>query len=764
MKFNSKANTLKNLKLKNAKIPFFLIFKVLEYSNKKSVILKKIEKTFKGKKIIVRSSCYGEDGIISSMAGKFLSIANINSNSSESELSINKVIMSYKGFESKHNQFIVQEYISNTKCSGVITTNDIDSNAPYININYSNSNKTDIVTSGIENTKSILCFDRTFLKKNIIFNKFPKVIQEIENKFKKKVLDIEFLIDNNNSIYIVQVRDLLIKTEYSTREYSESLKKLKKKIKKLQLPHHSLYGDTTFFGVMPDWNPAEIIGTKPLPLSLSLYQELITNSVWSKNRFDLGYNFPRSNRLMTTFLGTPYVDLRVDFNSWIPKKLNKKISKKLVNYYLAKFKKAKSSHDKIEFDIVFTCFNNNTDNLIKDLKKNNFLNSEIVLIKNFLKEINKNTIDQQEQFLSQSKELNKRIDKINKSKMYYIDKIYWLVEDCKNLGTSSFAGLARSAFLAVDIVNSFVETNIITENEKDKFFSSISTISSKIINDSQKFSKKIFLEKHGHLRPNTYEITSLNYKDGYKLYFNKKKSPQIKKNKFTFTKGQKVEIKKFILKSKLNISVENFILFLKNSIKYRELSKYNFSKAINSIFEVMKFVSKRHLIPIEKISYLRIQTVLDLYYNLSRQNVKKIFYQDIENNYEEFLFNKTVPLPDTIYSGDDIYMFNKDENKINYISQKKISGKVYFLKKLLSNNIKGKIVCITSADPGFDFIFTHKIKGLITMYGGANSHMSIRCMELGIPAAIGVGKAKFDKIIKSNFITIDGLAKKIELV
>ena len=33
---------------------------------------------------------------------------------------------------------------------------------------------------------------------------------------------------------------------------------------------------------MPDWNPAEIIGKKPRPLALSLYQELITNHTWWK--------------------------------------------------------------------------------------------------------------------------------------------------------------------------------------------------------------------------------------------------------------------------------------------------------------------------------------------------------------------------------------------------------------------------------------------------------------------------------------------------
>ena len=54
---------------------------------------------------------------------------------------------------------------------------------------------------------------------------------------------------------------------------------------------------------------------------------------------------------MTTFYGTPYIDIRVDFNSWIPHNLDEKISKKLINFYLNKFKMNNHLHDKVEFKI-----------------------------------------------------------------------------------------------------------------------------------------------------------------------------------------------------------------------------------------------------------------------------------------------------------------------------------------------------------------------------------------------------------------------------
>ena len=65
------------------------------------------------------------------------------------------------------------------------------------------------------------------------------------------------------------------------------------------------------------------------------------------------------------------------------------------------------------------------------------------------------------------------------------------------------------------------------------------------------------------------------------------------------------------------------------------------------------------------------------------------------------------------------------------------------------------IVFIDSADPGYDWLFSIDIKGLVTQYGGVNSHMAIRAAERGIPAAIGIGEYHMQKIAKSSVIEID---------
>ena len=50
----------------------------------------------------------------------------------------------------------------------------------------------------------------------------------------------------------------------------------------------------------------------------------------------------------------------------------------------------------------------------------------------------------------------------------------------------------------------------------------------------------------------------------------------------------------------------------------------------------------------------------------------------------------------------------------------------------------------------YDFIFGYKIKGLITMYGGSNSHMTIRKLELNVTAVIGLGHKRYSEIEINN--------------
>jgi len=79
-------------------------------------------------------------------------------------------------------------------------------------------------------------------------------------------------------------------------------------------------------------------------------------------------------------------------------------------------------------------------------------------------------------------------------------------------------------------------------------------------------------------------------------------------------------------------------------------------------------------------------------------------------------------------------------------------------------DLSGRIVLIEKADPGFDWLFSHNIKGLITQYGGIASHMAIRCAELSLPAAIGCGALVYKFVTESNSIELDCSSRQIRRV
>ena len=144
---------------------------------------------------------------------------------------------------------------------------------------------------------------------------------DLEKKLKNNFLDIEFAVDKKLRPYLFQARNITSNKKWnivSNKLINRNLLKCRLNLLKELKPRKKIFGKSTVFGQMPDWNPAEMIGVKPSLLSLSLYSELITDYIWSVQRENYLYQSVKPNPLMTNFLGCPYIDLRVDFNSFLP--------------------------------------------------------------------------------------------------------------------------------------------------------------------------------------------------------------------------------------------------------------------------------------------------------------------------------------------------------------------------------------------------------------------------------------------------------------
>jgi len=768
---HTKANSLKIINTFNKKlVPKFIYFKKQNFTNNKSKVVEKIKSEFNSD-IIIRSSAKNEDSHLSSNAGHYDSFIVRKKNFCEIEKIISSLI---KKFKNKNDEILVQKFIDKPDITGVLFTKDKDTNSNYYNLSYDKSKKTYLITSGINNPtiKSVTIYKHT----KLLPKKFKKLIQtslDFEKLFKNDRLDIEFIIKKNR-LYILQCRPLLgIKKKVN----SETLEKVKinliKKFKKINIKNETLAGKKTILSNMSDWNPAEIIGKKPSNLSLSLYSELITNSIWAKQRYNYGYKDVRPNKLMLNIAGSPYIDLRVDFNSFLPSKLNKEISEKIINYQINQINKKPYLHDKVEFEVVNTCYDFNLEERINKIP---ITQSEKKIYTKELFELTNNILNPKNKFFKNEiikiDNLKKRIDLIKKSNLSHIQKIHYFINDCKNLGTLPFAGIARCAFISKSILDSLVYRKLLSKNDLEKFYLSINTVS-KDINSEFKKAKKSknfseFINNYGHLRPSTYSIIEKNYKDNLFGYFSKTESVQNnneRKNKFILDKKKSLKINNLFKEKKISVNFNQFLKFAKLSIENREYLKLIFSKSINEIFSCLKDLAKEININYQEFQHLDIDLILKAFHNLEQENLKKTILRNININKKSASFSKYILLPDVINNVTNFEIFHDLDCKENYITNKSIVGEIFELNKSKKlKNTKDKIILIENADPGFDFIFSYKLKALVTKYGGSNSHMAIRCMELGLPAIIGVGDKIYNQLSKSKKVFIDCNNNKYSII
>lgn len=765
--FKSKSKTLEELsrQLKSALILDQISFDVDDWQSNSDVILSQIKsKNWLEKKLVVRSSALCEDGASASFAGCFDSVLGVLGEE-EIRNAVAKVIKSFSDNNSK-NQVLIQPMLENVKISGVVFTKDPNNGAPYFVINFDDkSGRTDTVTSGDTNELKTFYHHKLHQKKFGDFrDQILNLCIELEKITDSDSLDIEFAIDQLDQLYLFQVRPLLALHEsiIDQNSHYEILEAINQRLNSWMKKHPYLCGDRAIYGVMPDWNPAEIIGIKPNPLSISLYREVITNAIWAYQRDNYGYRNLRSFPLLIELEGMPYIDIRVSFNSFIPASLNEKVAKKLANYYLQKLIAHPELHDKVEFEIVFSCFTFDLSNKILALEQEGFSHDEIFQIKKSLLDLTNKIISHEHGLwkddLKKIEILKQQHQKIIESDLDVYAKLYWLIEDCKRYGTLPFAGLARAAFIAVEILKSMVKKDQLTQVEYDNFLSSLNTVSSSISEDFCAMSKENFLEKYGHLRPGTYDLLSKRYDEDPDGYFNwsQKSHCEKKKNNFKLSDEQLKTIQASLDESGFTTDVADLFKFIKIAIEAREYSKFIFTKSLSDFLKIYGEICQKDLgISLQDAAFTHVHSILSL--SSISSDPKKIITASIERRKNRFDATKNINLPALITSAEEVFSFYELESQPNYITQNKVSGEL----KILQNGdkeIAGKIVMIPSADPGYDWIFSHKIKGLITKYGGVNSHMAIRAGELDIPAIIGAGKY-YDQWKSSKQISLDCLSK-----
>ena len=603
---------------------------------------------------------------------------------------------------------------------------------------------------------------------------FLALARELERLCDCLALDIEFGMDRSGQLHLFQVRRIALAKNWhpaTERRIRRKLAFAESYIQERSLPRHGVLGDRTILAVMPDWNPAEIIGTTPRQLAASLYRELITHRVWSRAREVMGYRAVGDSELMLLINNHPYIDVRNSFNSFLPALLPDDTGAKLVNAWLDRLETHTEYHDKIEFEIVPTCldfcfdeqFRSRYDGLLNSEERETYRTALADLTQKLLQPGPTNTLDQA---LASSRHLRTvTLPPVTREGGHgHLARAHLLIQLCLKHGTPPFAIAARHAFVAEALLRSAVQRGALNSDRLAAFKQSIRTVTGEMVGEFGKvhrgsLSKVAFLEKYGHLRPGTYEITSLRYDEREDLFAGT--MPEFMPSQplgFVLTARERKELEGLLRESNLDVLTADGLLdYAHRAIAGRELVKFDFTRTLSDALSELVHWGEAQGLSRDDLSYLD-------WTDISRSITQPVLdeadrhYLDIaETGRRSVAAAFAFRLSHILSRPRDIYVATLNRSVPNFIGSGAASGRVVELtaNTPASLEIRDRIVCIENADPGFDWIFARQPQALITRFGGANSHMAIRCAEFGLPAAIGCGEQIFQRIVASGAVELN---------
>ncbi|MBK9090353.1 MAG: hypothetical protein IPL90_15390 [Holophagales bacterium] len=347
-------------------------------------------------------------------------------------------------------------------------------------------------------------------------------------------------------------------------------------------------------------------------------------------------------------------------------------------------------------------------------------------------------------------------------------RVKLLLEECHELGTVPFAIAARHAFVAEALLRSSVRVGALSEHRVWELKQSVPTVTGQLYGDFREAlraedERQRFLIRYGHLRPGTYDILSLRYDQRSDLFDASSLPDPIGPNpRFVPTAAERRALEKALAVAELDVlDAGGLIDYARRAIQARERAKLIFTRHLSDALELLAVFGEKVELSREDVSFLELEPLLTGLERVCPGGLSGHARGISEKGRDAMETAASLHLGYLVRDVRDIFVIPLHRGAPNFVTDRKIEGETAYVssRTLGHSDLSGRVVCIESADPGFDWIFTRGISGLITKFGGANSHMAIRCAEFGLPAAVGCGEQTFERLVAAGRAELDQRAR-----
>lgn len=694
----------------------------------------------RGSTVAVRSSATHEDSANASFAGMYATKLRVPATVTDvlaaiDEVSISgaekrEVISHYAvsrsiEFIDTHISVIVQEMVE-ADLSGVVFSHGLAKSDGYYVVSTSDGIGEAIV-GGACNGQLIRIargLDSESIKE-VWLRKIVSAMKAIEQCFQSTSLDVEFAF-KGETLYILQCRPITTAHQVVVGKAQE--KQLLEQIESLNTSITSHYsGDV--LGDMIDINPLELLGMSPTPLDIFIFRYLFADRIVERVRRSMGYD-PLDIGLLRVVEGKPYTSMRATAFSFRPQGISQTIYERMVSVYRDALVKNPALQSRVEFDLYAMSCGNKLEEVMQEAQLSDrhkrVVRSAFARIDSVFSRVSRSQAESFDVFAVRYAHCTATMHDAS------LDAILEHVAT----GTEMFVKVARLAFYWK---NRFEETHS-KENLNELITGHIQSVNGQLQADLVACRRGVITQeevvrRYGHLRPGQFSVFGECYADDPDTYL--------------FAQMEHVESSG----SAKNVhALENAADF-KNVVSFmqaRERMKFLFSQSLHIFATKLKRLLAQRDISQRDASCLSWE---DLSAWLSGSSGRKMDYR------------KELPilLPDVIIPGvTDLGVVTFSEAMPSYITNATVKARICVLDRLgIKADVKGALVLLPNADPGYDFLFHSGVLGIITKVGGPASHMCIRAIELQMPACIGCGESTYQMLSSARSAILDCNTRQI---
>ncbi|MER6684619.1 PEP-utilizing enzyme [Streptomyces olivaceoviridis] len=716
---------------------------------------------YPGRAVIVRSCADGEDGWERSAAGAYLSVpVPVPAAPGAFAGAVREVFASY-GAHGAAGRVLVQEWLDPVQAAGVVTTRTV-AGAPYYTAAVDLvSGRTDTVTAGTGEgvqtwfVRRPLGLERGRAGMPPAAGQLLDAAVEAERCAGTSRLDVEVALAHG-AAYLLQARPLAAAREVGDERVHAVVDGAQRQVAGLGRRPSLVPGGGAgvVLSTMADWNPAEMLGRRPTPLASSLYANLITDRTWAEQRAAYGYRDLRGTRLMHMVAGSPYIDAVASLASFVPAGVDEALAGAVLRAMSERLAADASAHDKIEFEIAATCWTPRV------AQRTGYLASAGI-------------------GSAARRQLNEQLLAVTRAGVRRLaDDTRWLAGaaaptradaergrlaatlTAARRAATRFAHVARAGFVAADLLRALEAEGLVSRREE--WMRGLGSPATALRRDAGEVAAgrldwEAFVERYQWVRPGTYDLAVPAYGDDPEGYLRPLldvpwTEPHAARAPWSGRMAGAVSR----AVAPLGLDAAELEALCRTAITGREHGKALYASWVSAALEAVRAQGLAAGISCDDVRYLRVDEVL--------ATCPGRWPALVARRRAHMRVCALVELPDVITGPEALDCFVRGQGRANFVTSGAVRGPVHTDPVPSCPPPAGAVIVLEAADPGYDWVFAHRPGALVTAYGGANSHMAIRCAELGVPAAIGVGPATHAALAAARSAVVDAGGGRVDVL